>query len=66
MSEPVPTETEGELLDTLDTVSGTETAHCRICDEPVISGADSWGEVLEALVEHGEAEHEFTEDGWQA
>lgn len=49
----VPTPAESELTGTLETVAETETAYCRLCDEPVISGADNWGDVLEALADHG-------------
>ncbi|UHQ98708.1 hypothetical protein HYG81_22345 (plasmid) [Natrinema zhouii] len=49
----VPTPGESELTGTLETVAETETDHCQLCDEPVIAGADDWGEVLEALYEHG-------------
>jgi len=51
--ESVPTPAESELTGTLKTVAETETAYCRLCDEPVISDADDFGEVLEALAEHG-------------
>lgn len=59
----VPTPGEAEVGATLETVRETETAHCRLCDEPVITGADGWGEVFEALYEHGVEEHDLPEDG---
>lgn len=58
----VPTPAESELTGTLETVAETETAYCRLCDEPVISGADGWGDVLEALADHGIEEHDLPED----
>jgi len=57
-----PTPAESELTGTLETVAETETAYCRLCDEPVISGADGFGEVLEALAEHGIEAHDLPED----
>ncbi|ADB63949.1 hypothetical protein Htur_5062 (plasmid) [Haloterrigena turkmenica DSM 5511] len=58
----VPTPAESELTGTLETVAETETAYCRLCDEPVISGADNWGDVLEALADHGIEAHDLPED----
>jgi hypothetical protein len=60
--ESVPTPAESELTGTLKTVAETETAYCRLCDEPVISDADDFGEVLEALAEHGIEDHDLPED----
>lgn len=62
MTDSVPTPEESELIDTLETVEETETAHCRLCGDPVISGASGWGEVLEALAEHGIEEHDLPAD----
>lgn len=58
----VPTPAESKRTGTLESVSETETAYCHLCDEPVISRADDWGEVLEAQADHGIEEHDLPRD----
>jgi len=62
----VPTEGEDELLGTLEEIERTGKAPCRLCDELVeVSEAESWGDVFEALAEHGEEAHEWNDrEGW--
>lgn len=62
----VPTEGEDELLGTLEQVKRTGKAPCRLCDELVdVSDAECWGDVFEALAEHGERAHEWDDrNGW--
>jgi len=58
----VPTETESELLGTLEDVAESGTAQCRFCNHTV--EGKSFGEIFEKLAEHGEKEHKYTENGW--
>jgi len=60
----VPTPAESDLSSTLEEISDTGRAQCRLCDH-VVEG-DSYGEIFEKLAEHGEQEHEWTADGWDA
>ncbi|WP_254810636.1 hypothetical protein [Natronosalvus amylolyticus] len=59
----VPTPEEGELTGTLEKVARTGHAQCRLCDH-VVNG-DSFGEIFQALAEHGEEAHEWdNRTGW--
>lgn len=62
----VPTPAEDELTGALEDVQQSGVVHCRLCDEPVdVSDADGWDDVLEALNDHGESEHEWIDgEGW--
>lgn len=62
----VPTEGEEELLGALEDVMRKEEAPCRLCDEVVdVSDAENWGDVFEALAEHGEEAHDWDDKaGW--
>lgn len=65
----VPTPEEAGLMATLETVRETGVAHCRLCDEPVdVRDADGWGDVFEALAEHGQRREDHVWDdreGWK-
>lgn len=51
------------LAETLRDIAETGEAQCRFCDHVV--EADSPGEVLEKLAEHGEDAHEWDDrTGW--
>lgn len=61
----VPTEVESEMVGTLEQVAEDGEAECRLCGETV--QGDCFGEIFEALAEHGENEHEWTDnEGWSA
>lgn len=64
----VPTPAEDELSGTLEQVQGSGIAPCRLCDAEIdVSDAESWGDVLEALRDHGEEAHDWDEGtGWSA
>lgn len=65
MTDDVPTPTESELTATLDDVSRTGEAQCRLCEHTVTG--DSFGEIFEALAEHGEEAHDWDDEtGWSA
>lgn len=65
----VPTQIEESVLGTLEQVERTKTAHCRLCDEPIdVSHAENWGDVFEALAEHGEERDDHVYEmghGWR-
>lgn len=59
----VPTETESELMGTLERVAETGVAQCRLCDHTV--EGDSFGEIFDKLAEHGEEAHDWdARSGW--
>jgi hypothetical protein len=62
----VPTEGESKLLGSLEDIKQTEEAPCRLCDDSIdVSDAENWGDVFEALAEHGEESHEWdNQNGW--
>ncbi|QIO25474.1 hypothetical protein [Haloarcula sp. JP-L23] len=63
MTDGVPTEDEAALAGTLEDVAESGEAQCRLCDH-VVEG-ESFGEILEKLAEHGEAEHDWDDrTGW--
>jgi hypothetical protein len=65
-SRSVPTEDVSELLGMLEDIKRTREAQCRLCGESVdVSEAENWGDVFEALAEHGEQFHEWDDrNGW--
>ena len=61
----VPTPEEDELIGSLERVAEEGRAQCRLCDEWV--EGDDFGEIFEALAEHGEEAHNWNDgQGWSA
>lgn len=60
----VPTPAEDEIIGGVEEVARTGKAQCRLCDHWV--EGDDFGEIFEALTEHGEDEHEWggPREGW--
>lgn len=59
----VPTKGESEIVGSLGCVAREGKAECRLCGH-VVKG-DSFGEIFEGLAEHGEQNHDWSdESGW--
>lgn len=59
---------EEELIGTLEQIQKSGKAPCRLCGHKVdVEDATNWGDVFEALAEHGEREHMWDPEwGWEA
>jgi len=69
VGQSVPTPTEAALSNTLEEVSRVGEVRCRLCNEHIdVSDADHFGDVFDALAEHGEAREDHIYDnidGWE-